>query len=109
MDFYEVLDQVAALLQKRGRLAYPALKYQFKLDEEGLEALKAELIEGQRVAVDEAGKVLVWAGAGQAVSAPTRQPSPPHPPASYTPPYLAERILAEQAAMESRGSADGER
>src|SRR5262244_2261425 len=31
------------------------------------------------------------------------------PPASYTPPHLAERIRAEQAALEARGAADGER
>ena len=109
MDLYEVIDQVTALLQKRGRLAYQALKYQFKLDEDGLEALKAELIEGQRVAVDEAGKILVWAGDGQAVSAPTSQPSQPQAPATYTPPHLAERIRAEQAALEARGGTDGER
>src|SRR5437867_6806958 len=30
-------------------------------------------------------------------------------PASYTPRHLAQRILAEQAAMEARGSTDGER
>jgi len=30
-------------------------------------------------------------------------------PAVYTPKHLAERILAEQAAMESRGAQDGER
>src|SRR6266705_2526815 len=30
-------------------------------------------------------------------------------PASYTPPHLAERILAEQAAMEARGTTEGER
>ncbi len=30
-------------------------------------------------------------------------------PASYTPPHLAERIRAEQAALEARGSTDGER
>jgi hypothetical protein len=30
-------------------------------------------------------------------------------PAAYTPKHLAERILAEQAAMESRGAQDGER
>jgi double zinc ribbon protein len=30
-------------------------------------------------------------------------------PRSYTPPHLADRILAEQAAMESRGAHDGER
>src|SRR5712692_444631 len=31
------------------------------------------------------------------------------PPSSYTPPHLAEHILAEQAAMEARGATDGER
>src|SRR5262245_43622049 len=30
-------------------------------------------------------------------------------PISYTPPHLAERILAEQAALEARGATDGER
>jgi class 3 adenylate cyclase len=37
-------------------------------------------------------------------------PTPsPLSPASYTPEHLAERIRAEQAAMECRGAADGER
>ncbi len=62
MNFYEVLDQVVALLRQRGRLTYRALKYQFQLDDDGLEALKEELIEAQRVAADEDGKVLVWIG-----------------------------------------------
>ncbi len=62
MDLYELSDQVAALLQKRGRLAYRMLQLQFHLDEEQLDALKEELIEGQQVAADEGGKVLVWVG-----------------------------------------------
>ncbi len=33
----------------------------------------------------------------------------PRPPASYTPSHLAERILAEQTARETRGGTDGER
>ena len=33
----------------------------------------------------------------------------PQPPSSYTPKHLAERIRAEQAAMEARGATDGER
>jgi class 3 adenylate cyclase len=33
----------------------------------------------------------------------------PQPPIHYTPPHLAERIRAEQAAMETRGVTDGER
>src|SRR5215510_1395486 len=60
MDFYEVLDQVVVLLRQRGRLTYRALRYQFQLDDDGLEALKEELIEAQRVAADDNGKVLVW-------------------------------------------------
>lgn len=66
MELYEIIDQVAALLQQRGRLAYQALKYQFKLDDEGAHALKAELIDAKRVAVDEDGKVLVWVGTDSA-------------------------------------------
>src|ERR1041384_3951510 len=45
---------------------------------------------------------------GQRVSQPA-QPPPSPDPRSYTPPPLASRILAEQAAMEARGAAEGER
>jgi class 3 adenylate cyclase len=62
MDFDVLLDQAIALLQRRGRLTYGALKRQFQLDDEYLADLKAELIDGQRVAADEDGKVLVWIG-----------------------------------------------
>jgi class 3 adenylate cyclase len=37
------------------------------------------------------------------------QASPSEPPLRYTPKHLTERILAEQAAMEARGSTNGER
>ena len=43
MDFYDILDQVIDLLKQRGRMSYRALKVQFKLDYESLEALKEEL------------------------------------------------------------------
>ncbi len=43
MDFYEVLDQAVKLLRQRGRLTHRALKVQFKLDDETLEALKDEM------------------------------------------------------------------
>ncbi len=62
MDFYELVDQVANLLRQRGRLTYRSLKFQFKLDDDALEALKEELIYGQRLAVDEDERVLVWTG-----------------------------------------------
>ena len=88
MDFVAVVDQVIALLRQRGRVTYRTLKRQFQLDDAALEDLKDELIEGQRLAVDEQGNVLVWTGdAGTAPSAaaapverPARHPSPtPHP------------------------------
>ena len=62
MDFVEVIEQAKALLQSKGRMTYRALKYQFQLDDEGVEALKEELIEGERVATDENARVLVWTG-----------------------------------------------
>ncbi len=62
MTFGEVLDQVRELLQNKGRVSYRALKLQFHLDDEYLAGLKDELIEAERVAADEGGKVLVWKG-----------------------------------------------
>src|SRR5215211_2496608 len=75
MTFEEILDQAIAMLQRRGRLTYGALKRQFQLDDAYLEDLKAELIEGQRLAVDEDDRVLVWTGA--AVPPPASAPTPP--------------------------------
>jgi hypothetical protein len=85
MTFEELLDQAMALLQRRGRLTHCALKRQFDLDDNYLEDLKAERIKGQRLAVDEAGEVLVWSG-GTDVSPTTipravrSAPSDPLPP-----------------------------
>ena len=62
MTFEEVLDQAIAMLQRRGRLTYRTLQLQFQLDEAHLEDLKDELIYGQRLAVDEDDRVLVWTG-----------------------------------------------
>ncbi|MBI3249453.1 MAG: AAA family ATPase [Deltaproteobacteria bacterium] len=108
MDLYQVIDQVAALLQQHGRMTYPALKLQFALDDEHLEALKDELIEARELAVDKDGKMLVWAGAAPVVSSQLSvvspqplAPSTQHP-ISYTPPHLAERIRATSVT-------DGER
>src|SRR5262247_2284727 len=97
MTFEELLDQAIALLQRRGRLTYRALKRQFNLDDDYLEDLKAELIRGQRLAVDEDGEVLVWTGG--TAPAPIL-PVPAQAPLTYTPPHLAEKILAARPALE---------
>ncbi|MBI3797632.1 MAG: AAA family ATPase, partial [Deltaproteobacteria bacterium] len=60
MDLYDLSDQIVALLQKRGRLAYRALKLQFQLDEEQLTALKEELLFAHPQITEEEGRGLVW-------------------------------------------------
>jgi class 3 adenylate cyclase/predicted ATPase len=85
MDFYAVLDQVVDLLRRRGRVSYRALRIQFNLNDEALEALKAELIEAHQIAVDQAGTVLVWAGDRAALPEP-----PPRIPEAQQPQPRAE-------------------
>ncbi len=62
MKFSEVMAQALAWLQRDGRVSYRALKLEFDLNDDVLDALKDELIEAKRLAVDENGKVLVWVG-----------------------------------------------
>src|SRR5262245_33760314 len=102
MTFEEILDQAIAMLQRRGRLTYGALKRQFHLDDAYLDDVKAELIEGQRVAVDEDGRVLVWTGAAGSASPAPSSSAPPQDlaPLTYTPAYLAEKILTSRSALE---------
>jgi hypothetical protein len=52
MDFSAVLDQGVALLQQRQRVTYGALKLQFQLEDEHLQVLQEELLDGQQVAVE---------------------------------------------------------
>ena len=96
MHFEEILDQAIAMLQRRGRVTYRALKRQFNLDDAFLEDLTAELIKGQRLARDEDGEVLVWTGDVAPPAASATAPAP----LAYTPPYLIEKILTTRSAME---------
>jgi hypothetical protein len=102
MTFEEILDQAIAMLQRRGRLTYRTLQLQFQLDEVYLEALKDELIYGQRLAADEDGRVLVWTGETGTPSPviPVPAGTPGRAPLAYTPPYLAEKILTSRSALE---------
>src|SRR5215813_12524372 len=105
MIFEEMLDQALAMLQRRGRVTYRALKLQFSLDDDHLEALKEELLYAQAHVVDDEGRGLVWTGAAHPTStsgAPTAIDQA-RAPRSYTPSYLAEKILT------SRGALEGER
>src|SRR4029450_2138360 len=79
MTFEEILDQAIAMLQRRGRLTYGALKLQVQLEDAQLAALKDELLYSQPHVVDDAGRGLVWTG--DTDTAPTLAPSSlPAPP-----------------------------
>src|SRR5499427_8862356 len=89
MEFDAILAQVLSLLQREGRVSYRALKLRFQLDDEYIEALKDEIIEVKRQAIDRDGRVLVWTGAPSPAPEPgaahvasearTRQPPTAHP------------------------------
>jgi class 3 adenylate cyclase len=111
MTFDDILAQIRALLQREGRVSYRALKRRFDLDDDYLEDVKDELIYAKHLAVDEDNRVLVWAGEQASASAQSPAPDTPdlasapatdleHDPLSYTPSYLAEKILTSRSALE---------
>src|SRR5712691_2965297 len=100
MTFEEILDQAIAILQRRGRLTYGALKRQFQLDDAYLDDVKAELIEGQRLAVDEDGRVLVWTGRADVPSL-TTPPAPQLEPPPATADVQPIQALPLPAAPQS--------
>ncbi len=102
MIFDEVLEQALEMLRRRGRVSYRALKVQFQLDDTLLEILKDEIVEVHQLARDQEGKMLVWTGDTASSSVPASSPASDHDraPLTYTPPYLAEKILTSRPALE---------
>jgi hypothetical protein len=64
MKFSEVVAQTLAWLRREGRVSYRALRLEFDLNDDVLDALKEELIEIKELAIDKDGKMLVWIGQG---------------------------------------------
>ena len=111
MTFDDILAQVIELLQREKRLSYRALKRRYDLDDDYLEDLKDELIYAKQCATDEDNRVLVWVEDTPSTSVPSPASTtsgslePPaadsaHTLLSYTPPYLAEKILTSRSALE---------
>src|SRR5947208_12390624 len=96
MTFDEILDQVITLLKRQGRVSYPALKIRFSLDDEYLEALKAELLYVHPVRDDD-GRGLIWTGdtaSGQEVVSQPAQPTPPPGVQEHPSPEVTPRVTA---------------
>ena len=102
MTFDEVLEQALALLQRRGRISYRALKLQFDLDDAYLEALTEEIIAVHQLAADHEGRMLVWTGSTALTMPPVSAPAadPTRAPLTYTPTHLAEKIRTARSALE---------
>ena len=60
MTFEDIFDQAIAMLQRRGRIVYSALKRQFDLDDAYLDDLKDAILYAHPVTDD--GRGLVWTG-----------------------------------------------
>jgi class 3 adenylate cyclase len=61
VDFYGVFDQVIELLRSRGRVSNRALREQFDLDDDRLDALRTELLYAHPGTVSADGLGLAWA------------------------------------------------
>jgi TOMM system kinase/cyclase fusion protein len=105
MEFAEILAQVIALLAREKRLAYRALKLRFHLDDAYLEALKEEMIYAKRLAADEEGRVLVWAGDAGALP----PPIPPAPQTVHHPHALPASPLEAASAETASHRSEAER
>jgi class 3 adenylate cyclase/tetratricopeptide (TPR) repeat protein len=113
MDYDELVAKVIELLKREKRIPYRSLKRRFELDDDYIEDLKIDLIEAKRLASAEHDRILVWLGASGAAEKPPPSPTPSTPepvaasatdherdPLSYTPKYLAEKILTSRSALE---------
>jgi hypothetical protein len=101
VTFKEILDQALGMLQLRGRVNYRALKLQFSLDDDRLEALKEELLYAHAHVVDDEGRGLVWTG--ETCPTPTSEgplaPNQERAPLSYTPSHPTEKILEARLVL----------
>ena len=104
MTFEEVLDQAVAMLQRRGRMTYRALRLHFQLDDETLEALKEELLYSQPQVVDDEGRGLMWTGATDSAPAAAAPPAQPTRPSA-----VQEQHSSQVASLPTTPPPDAER
>ncbi|MEZ0174846.1 MAG: adenylate/guanylate cyclase domain-containing protein [Candidatus Reddybacter sp.] len=102
MKFSDVVKQAIALVQESGQISYRALKIEFDLGDDRLDALKEELLYSNPNIVDDEGRGLIWNSEIDLTIAPVDSHFPPRSrtPVSYTPPHLAEKILKFRSVLE---------
>jgi class 3 adenylate cyclase/tetratricopeptide (TPR) repeat protein len=102
VDFVALVDQVIALLRQRGRVTYRTLQRQFQLDADSLTDLLGELRYAHRDAIREDEQGIVWTDDARPTPPATATPAEQaaRAPLTYTPAYLAEKILTSRSALE---------
>jgi hypothetical protein len=102
VDFVALVDQVIALLRQRGRVTYRTLQRQFQLDADALTDLLGELRYAHRDAIREDEQGIVWTDDARPTPPATAMPAAQsaRAPLTYTPSYLAEKILTARSALE---------
>src|SRR5262245_6576310 len=101
MDLYAVIDQVVTLLQQHGRVSYRAIRLQFALNDEQLEAVTEELTAVRELAMDKDGKMLVWIGTSSGQSTDSGEPLQAEEPAPVrsTPSVLSAEAERRQLTV----------
>src|SRR5262245_56834048 len=102
MDFVTVVDQAIALLRQRGRVTYRTLQRQFDLDSDPLPELHTERHYTYSNEIRAEEQCVLWTGAARPIPPVTAAPAAPTTlaPRTYTPAYLAEKILTTRSALE---------
>jgi class 3 adenylate cyclase len=102
VDFVALVDQVIYLLRQRGRVTYRTLQRQFQLDADALTDLLGELRYAHRDAIREDEQGIVWTDDARLTPPATATPAEQaaRTPLTYTPSYLAEKILTSRSALE---------
>ena len=99
MSVFDFVRRARQHLEEHGRVSYAMLRREFGLDDETLEAIVAELVDVQEVALRDT-TMLRWKGTGVPAPSP---PVPSRPVRSLTGGHLADKI------RQARTSIEGER
>jgi class 3 adenylate cyclase/tetratricopeptide (TPR) repeat protein len=101
VNFLEIVRHAREYLRDAGRVSLRALRVEYSLDDEKLDALVDELVDVQEVATRK-GDVLLWSGSAVAGQRPAIADTRPADvdPRSYTPQHLADKILQSKSALE---------
>jgi hypothetical protein len=106
MTCEEILDHALAMLQRRGRVTFRTLQFQFQLDNDHLAALKDELLYAPPELVEDPGRGLIWTGAAAMALSPRTAPTLDHarPPLVYPPRIWRRRSSPPQAPWKASAS-----